>query len=249
MQCLATSHGWESASWLLIANSYVLLCPPHACHLCAALTLPLGHFLTFPSSFPLGKNPYSVPILSSHSCYFLCWLLFPHFNLLFFRSFYTIYPQTSFTCMTSVTISLEPILWSQCLNKISFLGVGLEFPFFCWIFSPTHSTPIARTHCVKKSKASLLPSVSRISLTCVAPAHPVQTRMINLLKAQCGHVNTLLKNSHSLTEIKLHLGTWGCTPCLPIGHFLPFQPCLLLVTNSQSWLDRATVFLAPWPVR
>lgn len=134
------------------------------CKLSASFTRPLSPFSTC-FSFRVWEGHYLTK--SFHLFLFLSPL--PTLESFSF-TFYTLSPQTSLTCTTSITISVKPALWSPCLIPSSFLGVSLEFPVFCWTFSP-----ICSTQCVRNTNY-FFSSRSPISLICVAPNCPVHTQ-------------------------------------------------------------------------
>lgn len=113
------------------------------------LTLPRDHGL------PLRPFPRSASVTysSPHLTQSFPWspLLAPllTFELLTLTSFYMIYPHTPLRHAVSITISLELVLWAQCLIHLSSLGAGPGFLTFGWTFPPSHSIPLAHTHCVK----------------------------------------------------------------------------------------------------
>lgn len=147
MQLLATTHGWESSSWLRQLHFMTSFLSP----LCKRYPPPL---LSTP--FPLGswRCPFLVLILPSHS-FLLPFLdslpsvkLHVPFWLILCASktegmkpvvkqnnWLMLSPQNSLTHAASTTILLGPVLWLQFLIYTSSPLASLEFPIFSYIFS------------------------------------------------------------------------------------------------------------------
>lgn len=149
---LATSCGRESPSWRLMASSCE---PPWSASLSGLWSLSPSPTWPQAPSAPLSPQCLTVLYSSPHPTQpfprspLLARL--PTFELFTLTSFHMIYPQTPLRCAISTTISLELVLWAQCLIHLFFLGVALGLLIFGWTFSPSHSIPVAHTHCVKNT--------------------------------------------------------------------------------------------------
>lgn len=123
--------------------------------------LPLDHCLPFPLAFPLGSQ--SARVLPSHSFCFFCRLLFP--PLTCFPSPSTCSLLRSRSGTTAMTISLQPILWSDIYSPSLSWELVLNFQFSAGYFHPRPTEYIKSTNYLSPSH----------SLICVAPIHPVHT--------------------------------------------------------------------------